>query len=56
MLLVVACKTAVIYLLLFVSDFCICSRAKEAIILERLILQHKRVISVDKKIWRPKSF
>ena len=42
MLLVIACKTGVIYLLLFVylvvSDFRFCLLAKEAIILERLIL------------------
>ena len=45
MLLVIACRTGVIYLLLFVylfvSDFPFCSLAKEAIILERLILQQK---------------
>ena len=43
--LVVACKTGVIYLLLFVylsvSDFRFCSLAKEAIGLERWILQQK---------------
>ena len=45
MLLVIACKTAVIYLLLFVylfvSDFRFCSLVKQAIILERFILQQK---------------